>query len=462
MAGSVDKLLNAGPLIVLGGPATHDSGTTCSYRHQGLKVPQIAPWIGGLICTICTHCTDDSALQEKLVNGNFLSSTEYEAASHQASQIAIWGNLIGVLVLQRYPRCMGCIGGFLAFVASFIFMTLDTNSANQTLAMMAMGFMKLGGKFAFSASLSFTNLLPAKQGLLDGINGGMTDSSGLVFLPVINSSDVSLRAWFCFVAVLALLCSLSAILVFPDDAYDRGDQAHLSKPSLRARQRRPSQARGSLTDQLRAFLDVRLIGFVFSWAWCATALDWRKGSMKAALASNAPPQFFSWGVTISSNMAILSAPTVGFLIDLTVPRWGYCAVGFLMLSSTALLLAVLLAHSDVLLWISLVPDPLNVSLIWLTYYNYIQRCYPVEVMPCLLVVSTILQGLLGFLNAFAFPENPWGKDYRPLVLFFAVPLVPLIFWPVLEYLRADKQRVAGRRAELESQETSGDGTEQVA
>lgn len=452
MVGSANELLE--------GSATDDVQMKSTYHRQGWKVPQIAPWIGGLICCICANCTDESALQQKLIEGQYLSRDEYSAADHRATQISIWGNLIGILLLQRHPRFMGCIGGLLVLGASLIFVTLRVNSANQTLVMIALGLLQLGGTFAFSSSLSFSNLVPTRQGLLDGINGGMTNSAGLVFLPFIDSYRISLPACFVFVSALAILCIFTALITFPDDAYDRGDQAEFRWPSVHVRRRRPSQARQGLKDQLRMFSDARLIGFMLSSAWCSTALDWRQGSKASAYGGHAPPGFFKWGWSISSNMDLLSSLIVGFLIDLTVPRWGYCVVGFLMLSSTALMLAALLTYNHIFQWLSLLPNPLNVSLIWVTYYNYIQRCYQVEVMPFLLAVWQVLSGVLGFLNSFAFPTNPWGNDFRPLVLFFAAPLAPLCFWPLLERMRVDQQRVGGRCAETESQ-ASSDGTGQV-
>lgn len=416
-----------------------------AQEQHGRNMPQLGPWIAGLLCVVCTRCTDGGALQRKLADAGYLTNEEVGTAFLGCGQISTWVGLIGVLFLQRWPRGMGFIGGLCSLVSGLMFAVMPL-PASATYGLVALSFSAVGAELLYSAALSFSNLVPARQGLLDGIMMGSCNLGGLLFLPILNSR-ISVHAYYLGVAGLAILCCLLSALFFPNVGYEKGDLAEITKPSLRAFRHQPSESTQGFTYHLSAYKDPRFVGFVLATAWCITATNWVGGAMFQAHGDSAPPGFFEWGQSISGNLSMLSSLIIGLAIDLTVPRCGWTGIGFFMLITTALALLAVTTYVDALLWLSLLNSPFCGSAIWCTYYTYIQRNYPAEGMTSHLVSTQLLRAVMGFLDYPVFATNPWGDNFTPLVVFFIVPLAPLCLWPVLEASLRDRPRAAGENAE---------------
>jgi hypothetical protein len=179
-----------------------------------------------------------------------------------------------------------------------------------------------------------------------------------------------------------------------------------------------------------------------------TVVHWYEGAIFEMKSDSAPEGYFAWGMSLSNNLAIVSAPAVGVLIDLTYDSTGYSVSGVLQLLVTMAMLLALFSSESAVTWAILPGRAFMTSFTYMTMYSYVQRCYPADALPFLLMVTQFCSSVVGLLNYPVLARNPWGGNYTPEILIWLVPLFPMFVWPLLEWLRVGQPRHAGRGSEL--------------
>jgi len=416
-------------------------GTDEPVSQRKCAIRAWVPYVAGLVCYSVFNCTNGSALNEKLRTHGYLDAKTLATVGRAGSEIGTLSYVVACALMPWMgPRIMGSTGAAMNLIASFL-MTRLSKPTNETMLYSIVALQIVGGSFVCISCMSFTNLMPKRRALLDGISGSAVAASSTLCLPLFNDPSVSLQVWYTVLAGVSFVTVILAIVFFPDQPYDAGDEPTISMPSLKGTR---STAKSQFA-YLRAFRDLRFIGFVATYVWTAVLSDWYSTTSYGIRAGSAPRGYFRWGVPMFGGCSsIFMGPIVGLIIDRSYAYGAYAVTGVLQLSGSAILVLSLLSSQPAVLWVSLPGIAFLSNLIYLSEISYLQRCYPIEALPCLMMVVELCHSVVGLLNYPVLARNPWGANYLPPILLFALPLIPMFIWPVLECKWAGKPLHAGR------------------
>lgn len=227
-----------------------------------------------------------------------------------------------------------------------------------------------------------------------------------------------------------VLCALILILIFwPDKPFKSGDKAYISWPTCKY-MKRICTSQQRYKENMKPVINCRFLLYVLTFSWSCATCQYITGQVqiyhKASIVGNA---YSRWAFPLIASPTVLFTWLVGYTIDKT----GFAWVSLILIICNQLsLLCLFQTNSVFAAWCNLVFLNWVAALQYTIEFTFLHKNFKGGAGSFAFVLVLIIQGLIGFIPA-ALSPNPWGTDFVPPLLIFAIPTVLLYAWPVYEW-----------------------------
>lgn len=325
-----------------------------------------------------------------------------------------WSSLLGVAV--QLP--------------GFIILALLPNPADPLLVMFAYGLLGFGGYFLFVNTFHFALLFPRNYVLADAIIASLFNLSGCVLL-LLNIDSLSFKTFFRSYLVVVVLVACVILTIFPDKPYSRGDDAHISQPTLKllGSQRSFSSVRSCLN----LFTNARFVLFAFQFALSCAFSTYLLGLVAQPIYDygQAHDWYGKWAFPIVTNAVFVWSGVITKVINKT--GFGIVSLALAVLCTVATVLCFL-KGSYAAAFVNLVVLNVVQGLQYTIEFVFLHTYLPEEAFTSGLTIVLVVQGLFQLLPWPIF-EEVVGEHYEVALWVLLVGSVALYAFPALEFHR---------------------------